>query len=174
MTDDGGGAAVAGDPEEPKPPFAAWLWDRTYSQARWMRGVGRIGAELVQEDQLQTVPRYLRRVARSRLLPIALRMLGGEDRRDGVGGHRRPAAATTSGVIGRSVEQLAQREMPDGRVRRLQQPVQRVRAEGGLAILGHRSLPGDRQRRAAIRSLLTRIEPVGWDSPTASGSPGSS
>ena len=88
-----------------------------------------IGSELVEEDQLPDRAAIFRRIARTRLLPVTVRRLGVEDGRDGVGSHRRVAAFHDVRVAIGPIEQLPQSKMPNRRVLRFEQPVQRVLAE---------------------------------------------
>ncbi len=88
--------------------------------------VGRVGPELVEERQLPDRAPVLGRVARSGLLPVALRLLGRQDRGDRLGGHRARGAGHDLRVVGRPVKEGLQRDVPDGRIARLEEPVERV------------------------------------------------
>ncbi len=62
--------------------------------------VGRIGPELVEEDDLPDRAAVLGGVSRPWLLPVAVGLLGGEQGGDRVGRHRRAPGRSDLGVIG--------------------------------------------------------------------------
>ena len=79
--------------------------------------LGGISPELVEEDERPGRAAVLRAVAMARLLPPAGGFLGGEDRGDRVGAGRGIARGARFWVSRRPPEQVAQRQVADGRIR---------------------------------------------------------
>jgi hypothetical protein len=88
--------------------------------------VGRVGAELVEEDELPDRTGVFGAVAGTRLDPVAIRLVVGQDRSDGMRLHRRAERGDDVLVGSGAIQEIGQSEVPQCRRVLIKQPLQRV------------------------------------------------